>query len=64
MTTQEQIKDIQDRLESLKGYLEIDAKRTEVEEEDVRTQDPDFWNKPKEAEALLKKLKQKRRFVL
>jgi peptide chain release factor 2 len=63
MTTQEQIKDIQDRLESLKGYLEIDAKRTEVEEEDVRTQDPDFWNKPKEAEALLKKLKQKKFWI-
>jgi peptide chain release factor 2 len=63
MTTQEQIKDIQDRLESLKGYLEIDAKRTEAEEEDVRTQDPDFWNKPKEAEALLKKLKQKKFWI-
>jgi peptide chain release factor 2 len=63
MTTQEQIKDIQDRLQSLKGYLEIDAKRTEVEEEDVRTQDPDFWNKPKEAEALLKKLKQKKFWI-
>ncbi len=63
MTTQEQIKEIQDRLQSLKGYLEIDAKRMEVEEEDVRTQDPDFWNKPKEAEALLKKLKQKKFWI-
>lgn len=63
MTTQEQIKDIQDRLQDLKGYLEIDSKRTEVEEEDVRTQDPDFWNKPKEAEALLKKLKQKKFWI-
>jgi peptide chain release factor 2 len=63
MTTQEQIKDIQDRLQSLKGYLEIDDKRTEVEEEDVRTQDPDFWNKPKEAEAILKKLKQKKFWI-
>jgi peptide chain release factor 2 len=63
MTTIEQLKDISERIEALQDYLEIDAKRTEAEEEDLRTQDPDFWNNPKEAEALLKKLKQKKFWI-
>jgi peptide chain release factor 2 len=63
MTTIEQLKDCNERIEALKSYLDIDAKRTEAEEEDLRTQDPDFWNNPKEAEALLKKLKQKKFWI-
>ena len=59
MITQEQLKDISKRLDALHGYLEIGDKKMQIEEEDLRTQDPDFWNKPKEAEALLKKLKHK-----
>jgi peptide chain release factor 2 len=63
MTTIEQLKDCNERIEALKTYLDISAKRTEAEEEDLRTQDPDFWNHPKEAEALLKKLKQKKFWI-
>jgi len=32
----------------------------EIEEEELQTQDPDFWNNPKQAEALLKKIKEKK----
>lgn len=63
MITQEQLKDISKRLNDLYGYLEIGDKKMQIEEEDLRTQDPDFWNNPKEAEALLKKLKHKKFWV-
>jgi peptide chain release factor 2 len=32
----------------------------EIEEEELQTQDPDFWNNPKNAEALLKQIKEKK----
>jgi len=32
----------------------------EIEEDELRTQDPDFWNNPKKAEALLKQIKEKK----
>lgn len=63
MTTQDQLKEIADRIEALKGYLEIDQKRVEIEEEDLKTQDPDFWNDPKQAESILKSLKKKKYWV-
>ena len=59
MITQDQLKGIGTRLDALYGYLEIEAKKMQIEEEDLKTQDPEFWTKPKEAEALLKKLKQR-----
>lgn len=63
MITQDQLKDIAKRLDALYGYLEIEAKKMQIIEEDLKTQDPDFWNKPKEAESLLKKLKHKKFWV-
>ena len=59
MITQDQLKDIAKRLDALYGYLEIEAKKMQIIEEDLKTQDPEFWDKPKEAESLLKKLKHK-----
>lgn len=32
----------------------------EIEEEELKTQDPDFWNNPKKAETLLKQIKEKK----
>ncbi|MCI5571284.1 MAG: peptide chain release factor 2, partial [Prevotella sp.] len=46
MITADQLKDIQDRAEALHKYLDIDKKRMEYEEEDLRTQAPDFWEDP------------------
>ncbi len=63
MITTDQLKEIGVRLDALYGYLEIETKKMQIEEEDLKTQDPDFWNKPKEAEALLKKLKHKKFWV-
>jgi peptide chain release factor 2 len=57
MITQDQLKDVLDRAEKLKHYLRIDEKQIEWEEEDLRTQAPDFWDDPKRAEAQMKKVK-------
>ena len=57
MITAEQLKDILDRTEALKRYLNIDAKLIQVEEEQLRTQAPGFWDDPKKAEVQMKKVK-------
>ncbi|MBR1808438.1 MAG: peptide chain release factor 2 [Paludibacteraceae bacterium] len=57
MITLEQLKDIQDRTDKLRHYLNIDEKQMQLKEEELRTQDPDFWNDQKAAEAQMKKVK-------
>ena len=57
MITADQLKDVQTRAEALHKYLDIDAKRVELEEEQLRTQAPDFWDDPKRAEEQMKKVK-------
>ena len=63
MITQDQLKDVLDRAEKLKYYLHIDEKQVEWEEEDLRTQAPDFWEDPKRAEEQMKKVKGIRRWL-
>ena len=57
MITAEQLKDIVERTDALRRYLNIDQKKIEFEEEQLRTQAPDFWDDPKRAEAQMKKVK-------
>ncbi len=57
MITAEQLKDVLDRTEALKRYLNSDSKLIQVEEEQLRTQAPGFWDDPKKAEAQMKKVK-------
>jgi len=57
MITSDQLKDVLERTEKLHGYLNIDQKKIEFEEEQLRTQAPDFWEDPKRAEAQMKKVK-------
>ncbi len=57
MITADQLKDVVDRTEKLHHYLNIDQKQMEWEEEQLRTQAPDFWDDPKRAEAQMKKVK-------
>ncbi len=57
MITHEQYKDLADRTAALGNYLDIEAKKMELEEEELRTQAPDFWNDPKAAEQQMKKVK-------
>lgn len=57
MVTQEQIKSLVKRLGDLKGYLNIDDKLIEIEQEEQRTHLEGFWDDPKEAEKLLKQIR-------
>lgn len=57
MITTEQLKDIQQRTDKLRQYLNIDEKQLQLQEEELRTQDPDFWSDQKAAEAQMKKVK-------
>ena len=57
MITADQLKDIKERTAALKQYLAIDEKIIQVEEEQLRTQAPGFWDNAKEAEAQMKKVK-------
>ena len=63
MITHEQLKNITERIGKLKGYLEIDKKLIEINNEEEKTVDPDFWNNPKEAEVLMKSLRFKKKWV-
>ena len=57
MITQDQLKDVLERADALHRYLEIDKKKIEYEEEDLRTQAPDFWEDRQRAEEQMKKVK-------
>ena len=57
MITAYQLKDVMDRAEALHRYLNIDQKKVEFEEEQLRTQAPDFWEDPKYAQEQMKKVK-------
>ncbi len=63
MITADQLKDVMERAESLRRYLDIDRKKIEFEEEDLRTQAPDFWDDPKRAEEQMKKVKGIKRWI-
>ncbi|MCL6103042.1 MAG: peptide chain release factor 2, partial [Bacteroidetes bacterium] len=61
MILKEQLKELVERRDALRGIFDIDSKLIRVEEEELKTQDPDFWNSPKEAEAhmrLIRTIKQ------
>lgn len=63
MVTQENIKDLQQRTDSLYSYLEIEKKQIEILNEEEKSADPSFWNNPKEAEQILKQLRMKKKWV-
>lgn len=57
MITQEQIKEAQDRVEALHKYLNINDKTVQLEEEELKTQAPEFWLDQKRAEVQMKLVK-------
>lgn len=64
MITQEQLKDVLERTEALHHYLDIDKKKVEFEEEQLRTQAPDFWDDPKRAQEQMKKVKSIEKWIV
>jgi peptide chain release factor 2 len=53
-TTIEQIKELTRRLDELARHLAIDERKSRLEVEELKSQAPDFWDNPEEAEKLLK----------
>ena len=58
MITQEQLKEVVERCQALNHYLDIDSKKIEVEEEELRTHVADFWEDREKAEAQMRKIKE------
>ncbi len=56
MITNEQIKELQQRVETLGRCISVDEKRAEVAKKTEKTLTPDFWDDPKEAEKFLKEI--------
>ncbi|MEJ2788116.1 MULTISPECIES: peptide chain release factor 2 [unclassified Pseudoxanthomonas] len=48
----QRIADLQDRLASLRGYLDYDSKRERLEEVNRELESPDIWNNPEYAQQL------------
>jgi len=63
MVTSDQIKDIAERVEKLKDYLNIERKSIEISNEEEKASSPEFWNNPKEAEVFMRKLRGKKKWV-
>ena len=63
MITAEQLKEAKDRVEALNRYLDIDAKKIQLEEEQLRTQAPGFWDDAKKAEDQMKKVKSLEKWI-
>ena len=60
MITQDRLNRVVERLEALKGYLDIERKLLQIAEDEKHTQDPDFWNDPKQAERVMKQIRNKK----
>ena len=63
MITNDHLKDISERIEKLKIYLDIDRKLVEISNDEEYTANPNFWSKPKDAEAFMKVLRSKKKWV-
>ncbi|MFC6859669.1 peptide chain release factor 2 [Zunongwangia atlantica] len=63
MITTDQVKDITSRIDSLKVHLNIEQKLIEIQNEEEKTFDPNFWDNPSEAEVFMKTLKGKKKWV-
>ncbi|MBL1278720.1 MAG: peptide chain release factor 2 [Fluviicola sp.] len=57
MINQDQLKESKKRIEAIAVYLKIDEKRTQLSEEELKTQDPEFWNDSKKAELQMKSIR-------
>lgn len=57
MIKQEQIKEISLRIDAIEEYLKIKEKKMQLAEEELKTQDPGFWDDPKKAEIQMKAIR-------
>lgn len=60
MTLSDSIKDLNNRKEALRKFLDIDNLLTQIADEERKTEDADFWNDPKEAKKVMLSIKNKK----
>ncbi|MGM9797848.1 MAG: peptide chain release factor 2 [Parabacteroides sp.] len=63
MITSDQLHDVLERETALRRYLDIDGKTIQLEEEELRTQDPGFWEDAKKAEIQMKKVRELKKWI-
>jgi len=63
MVTYEQLKDILSRISKLEDYLDIEQKKIVIANEEEQAATPGFWDKPKEAEVLMRAIRSKKKWV-
>ncbi len=63
MITQDNLNDLEQRIQLLYEYLQIEKKEIEVQNEEEKTADPSFWDDPKEAQKVLKSLNNKKKWI-
>ena len=56
MVSPEQINDLKSRVAKLTTSIDIEQRRIELENEQERTEEPNFWDNPDEARKQLKKV--------
>ena len=63
MTIPETIKDLEQRKEAIKKFLDIDKLTAVIAEEEKKTEAADFWNDPKEAKKVMLEIKSKKNWT-
>ncbi|MEM7186581.1 MAG: peptide chain release factor 2 [Bacteroidota bacterium] len=63
MITTDHLKDLRNRLDALRRYLDVEGKRIEISNDEEKTFDPNFWNNPQEAEVFMRQLRNKKKWV-
>ena len=57
MVKQEQVKELSQRIAAIEDYLKIKEKKMELAEQELKTQDPSFWDDAKKAEKQMKAIR-------
>lgn len=57
MINLDQFKELSQRIAAIEAYLKIGEKRMQLKEEELKSQDPDFWNDAKAAEVKMKQIR-------
>ncbi|MFH1160245.1 MAG: peptide chain release factor 2 [bacterium] len=60
MATKEELRDLHTRIETLRGFFDLDKKLALIAEEEKLTHEATFWNNSKQAEQVLKSIRDKK----
>ncbi|MDX9906970.1 MAG: peptide chain release factor 2 [Bacteroidales bacterium] len=63
MLTNEQYKDLNQRLDALRRFLDVEKKKQTITEKEELTHAQDFWNDPKKAEEVLRSIRDIKRWT-